>query len=82
MNEPPTRRFRLRPLSQATPRQTRYLVPGLLPLRFLTLVAGIGGLGKSTWLLAIGLRGRSPRSHGTRSTSRSRTPPTRCSCRA
>src|SRR5207247_2436792 len=25
---------------------------GLIPLRTLTLVAGVGGLGKSTWLLA------------------------------
>jgi hypothetical protein len=31
----------------------RFLVPGLIPLRTLTLVPGIGGLGKSTWLSAI-----------------------------
>ena len=37
------RRWQLRPLSQATPRQTRWLVRGLIPLRFLTLVAGVGG---------------------------------------
>lgn len=45
-------RWKLRPLSAATPRQTKWLRAGLIPLRFLTLVAGIGGLGKSTWLLA------------------------------
>jgi putative DNA primase/helicase len=45
-------RWKLQALSQATPRQTQWLRPGLIPLRFLTLVAGIGGLGKSTWLLA------------------------------
>ena len=50
-------RWRLRALSQATARQTRWLVPGLIPLRYLTLVAGIGGLGKSTWLLALAARG-------------------------
>ena len=50
-------RLALRPLSQAVPRQIRWLLPGLIPLRFLTLVAGIGGLGKSTWLLAVAARG-------------------------
>jgi KaiC/GvpD/RAD55 family RecA-like ATPase len=49
--------WRLRPLSAVTPRRTAWLVPGLIPLRFLTLVAGIGGLGKSTWLLALAAGG-------------------------
>lgn len=53
----PAPRWMLRPLSEATPRQTRWLVPDLIPLRYLTLVAGIGGLGKSTWLLAVAARG-------------------------
>ena len=47
----------LRSLSQAIPRQTGWLLPGLIPLRFLTLVAGVGGLGKSTWLLAVAAEG-------------------------
>ena len=42
----------LRALSAVTPRLVRWLVYGLIPLRTLTLVAGVGGLGKSTWLLA------------------------------
>jgi putative DNA primase/helicase len=50
-------RWTLRPLSEATARQTRWLVRGLIPLRFLTLVAGVGGLGKSTYLLAIAAQG-------------------------
>jgi putative DNA primase/helicase len=45
--------LRLRALSEVQPRQVRWLVPGLIPLRTLTLVAGVGGLGKSTWLAAI-----------------------------
>jgi len=53
----PESRFRLRSLSQATLRQTRWLIRGLIPLRFLTLVAGIGGLGKSTWLLRLAAEG-------------------------
>jgi AAA domain len=40
---------RLRPLASVT----RWLVPGMIPLRTLTLVAGVGGLGKSTYLLGI-----------------------------
>jgi AAA domain len=43
----------LRSLSEVAPRNVRFLVPGLIPLRTLTLVPGIGGLGKSTWLAAI-----------------------------
>ncbi len=45
-------RWTLRTLADVTPRQVRWLVPGLIPLRTLTLVAGVGGLGKTTWLLA------------------------------
>ena len=50
-------RWKLRPLSQAVSRQTHWLVPGLIPLRYLTLVAGVGGLGKSTWLLGLAAEG-------------------------
>lgn len=50
-------RLALRPLSEAIPRQTSWLLRGLIPLRFLTLVAGVGGLGKSTWLLAVAAQG-------------------------
>jgi AAA domain len=50
-------RWKLRPLSVATPRQTSWLVRGLIPLRFLTLVVGIGGLGKSTWLFGLAAGG-------------------------
>jgi hypothetical protein len=46
----------LRALAEASPRQVRFLVPGLIPLRTLTLVAGVGGLGKSTWLAGIAAR--------------------------
>lgn len=49
---PDTHGWALRALSTVTPRQVRWLVPGLVPLRALTLVAGVGGLGKSTWALA------------------------------
>jgi hypothetical protein len=50
-------RWLLRPFSQGEVRQVRWLVPGLIPLRFLTLVAGIGGLGKSTWVLSLAAQG-------------------------
>jgi hypothetical protein len=49
----PAARLRLRSLATVQPRQVRWLVPGLIPLRTLTLVAGIGGLGKSTWLANV-----------------------------
>jgi KaiC/GvpD/RAD55 family RecA-like ATPase len=42
----------LQQLDDVVPRQVRWLVHGLIPLRTLTLVAGVGGLGKSMWLLA------------------------------
>jgi len=45
-------RLGLRSLADVQARQVRWLVPGLIPFRTLTLVPGIGGLGKSTWLLA------------------------------
>ena len=35
------------------PRIQRWLKKGLIPLRTLTLVAGVGGLGKSMWLAAV-----------------------------
>jgi hypothetical protein len=47
-----TRHLRLRALANVEPRNVRWLVRGLIPLRTLTLVAGVGGLGKSTWLAA------------------------------
>jgi AAA domain len=50
------RRFDRRALATVEPRQVRWLVPGLIPLRTLTLVAGIGGVGKSTWLAGIAAR--------------------------
>jgi KaiC/GvpD/RAD55 family RecA-like ATPase len=48
---------RLRSLAEVRPRRVRWLVPGKVPLRTLTLVAGVGGLGKSTWLLAVAAQG-------------------------
>ena len=50
-------RWVLRPFSAAVSRQTQWLLPGLIPLRFLTLVAGVGGLGKSTWLVRVAAEG-------------------------
>ena len=52
----PAERLRLRALADVEPRSVRWLLPGLIPLRTLTLVAGIGGLGKSTWLAAVAAR--------------------------
>jgi RecA-family ATPase len=48
-----TERLTLRALKEVEPRQVRWLLPGLIPLKTLTLVAGVGGLGKSTWLAGI-----------------------------
>jgi AAA domain/Toprim-like len=45
-----------RALAGVTPRRVRWLLPGLIPLRALTLVASIGGLGKSTWLAGVAAR--------------------------
>ncbi len=50
------RRWKLRPLSQATPRQTRFSSVRR-PLGFPTLIAGVGGVGKSTLLQGIAARG-------------------------
>jgi hypothetical protein len=50
------KRLQLRPLADVQPRQVRWLLPGLIPLGGLTLVAGIGGLGKSTWLAGVAAR--------------------------
>jgi hypothetical protein len=46
-----------RALSLVTAQRTGWLVPGLIPLRFITQVAGVGGLGKSTWVMAIAAAG-------------------------
>ena len=46
-------RTRRRPLADVVAKPTLWLVPGLIPLGTLTLVAGIGGLGKSTYLIAV-----------------------------
>ena len=48
--------LRLQALSDVEPRNVRWLVPGLFPLRTLTLVAGIGGLGKSMFLAGVAAR--------------------------
>src|SRR4029453_3266453 len=49
-------RLALRALAEVQPRQVRWLLPGLIPLKTLTLVAGVGGLGKSTWLAGVAAR--------------------------
>jgi putative DNA primase/helicase len=46
----------LRALAEAEARQVQFLVPGLIPLRTITLVAGVGGLGKSTYLAGVAAR--------------------------
>jgi hypothetical protein len=48
--------FRLQSLNDVEPRNVRWLVPGYLPLHTITLVAGVGGLGKSMWLAGIAAR--------------------------
>jgi hypothetical protein len=48
--------LRLLALGQVAPRNVRWLLPGLIPLRTLTLVAGVGGLGKSMWLAGVAAR--------------------------
>ncbi len=47
------RRLGLRPLAEVQPRQVRWLKPWQIALRTLTLVAGVGGLGKSTWCTGV-----------------------------
>jgi hypothetical protein len=49
-------RLELRRLQGVAARQTRWHTPGTIPLGALTLVAGIGGLGKSTWAIAVAAR--------------------------
>lgn len=53
MTEPTRPPLLLRPLSEVQPRAVSWLKPGLIPLRAITLVAGVGGLGKSTWLAGV-----------------------------
>jgi hypothetical protein len=48
--------LRLAALGGVEPRNVRWLLPGLIPLRTLTLVAGVGGLGKSMWLAGVAAR--------------------------
>ncbi len=45
--------LRLRRVADVEPRAVAWLVPGLLPRRAVSLLAGVGGLGKST--LAVGI---------------------------
>lgn len=45
--------FRLRPLTGVRSRNTAWLVEGTIPLRAPTMLAGIGGLGKSQYALRI-----------------------------
>jgi hypothetical protein len=54
LGEPtPGDRLVVRSLDGVARRRVEWVVDGLLPRRALTLVAGVGGLGKSTWLLAV-----------------------------
>jgi AAA domain len=53
---PKARRLRRQTLASVEARAVRWLVPGMIPLRTLTLVAGEGGLGKSTWLAGVAAR--------------------------
>lgn len=46
----------LRVLEGVEAQAVRWLVEGLIPLGTITLVAGIGGLGKSTWLIQVAAR--------------------------
>jgi RecA-family ATPase len=48
--------LRLVPLNTVEPRNVRWLVPGFIPLGTLTMVAGVGGLGKSMWLTGVAAR--------------------------
>lgn len=50
---PPRSRTRLTRLSTVKPRAIRWLDPGLVQIGNLNLVAGIGGMGKSTWLMGV-----------------------------
>lgn len=46
-------RWRRRSFAEVTPRAVHWLVPGVVPLGTSTLIAGQGGLGTSTWLMAV-----------------------------
>jgi hypothetical protein len=50
---PTSRVIQLRPLASVEPRTVRWLKPNTIPRGALTLVAGLGGLGKSTLLMAV-----------------------------
>jgi hypothetical protein len=60
----PERSLAARPLSETPARAVTWLVDGLIPLGGLTLVAGVGGKGKTTWLLGVAAR-LSKGEHGT-----------------
>jgi len=45
-----------RSYAEVEPRAVKWLVPGVIPLRTSTIVAGVGGLGKSTFLAAVSSR--------------------------
>jgi hypothetical protein len=47
------RELRVRPLASVRSRPVRWLVDGMIPAGALTLVAGEGGRGKSTWLTSV-----------------------------
>jgi AAA domain len=47
------RRLGLRALATVQPRRVRWVKRGQVALRTLTLVAGVGGLGKSTWCVGL-----------------------------
>jgi hypothetical protein len=49
-------RLRVEQLGRVRARQVRWLVPGMIPVGALTLVAGVGGLGKGTWLIQVAAR--------------------------
>jgi hypothetical protein len=53
---PDVRRLSLRALADVQPRQVRWLLEGWFPFSTLTLVAGVGGLGKSTLLAGVTAR--------------------------
>jgi hypothetical protein len=47
------RQLRSRSIASVLSRPVRWLLPGMIPMSTITLVAGIGGLGKSTWLMSV-----------------------------
>ncbi len=50
---PAKRELAARPLSETPARVVTWLLDGLIPIGSLTLVAGVGGKGKTTWLLGV-----------------------------